>query len=71
MEKEMVIIKAKQSGPFSETPCRKGFKWWGLTGKENDVMAGTYRCRCCEYHVNLPLTGRGTFGCRIKENKRK
>lgn len=67
----MVKVTVKKSGPFSETPCRKGFKYWGITGKENPIMAGTYRCRICEYHVYLPLAGKETFGCAIKPNRRK
>jgi hypothetical protein len=64
----MIKVHVKKSGPFSETPCVKGFKWWGLGGNENDIMAGTYKCRCCEYHVFLPLAGQNTFGCAIKKS---
>lgn len=70
---EMVIVtvvkSASASGLFSDTPCRKGLKYQGLTGTEHPIMAGTGSCRRCKYHQRLP-SGKDSFGCIIKENKR-
>jgi len=66
MEKINVTLTAN----FSETKCPNNFQWWAITGEEKPVMAGTYRCRTCRYHVVLPLAGKNTFGCTfIKEIK--
>jgi len=67
----MNIVTAEATYNFGTTPCVKGYKWWGLTGKENDIMCGTYRCRICQDHLFLPLAGKNVFGCLIKQNKRR
>lgn len=65
----MEKVKVNKTGNFSDTECIQKFKWWGITGKENPIMAGTYRCRTCEFHVFLPLAGKNTFGCSFKGDK--